>query len=423
MAGRTERLYQRDSHLTRFEARILSVGAAPGHQQRPALVLDRTAFYPEGGGQPCDTGSLSGMRVVDVQEGPDGPLHVIDDPGPGAPRPAAGDRVEGEIDWARRFDHMQQHSGQHLLSRGFLEAASARTLSFHLGAATCTIDVAMSPPDEGRIREAVRLANEVIWSDRPVEVRESEAPAPGGTAEDLSLSGLKLKPGDPIRTIVVGGFDATPCGGTHVTRTGQVGSVAVIGWEPWKRRSRIAFVCGARVVARLEESTAALDAVVAGLSAPPGEVAGALARLLAEKVSLFKQVTALNGRLAGLEAAAAAGDAPEVGGFRLLKRIFTAGERSVEAAQALVRKFVEPPGRIALVAVVDGERATFLAARSRGEGPPMGAILSEVAREAGGRGGGSPESARAGGIPAEAAEALLEAASSRLADAIGGGAR
>ncbi len=424
MASRTERLYQRDSSLTRFDATILSVepagGAGAEAGGRFALLLDRTAFYPEGGGQPFDTGSLGGLPVVDVQEGAEGPLHFIQTSGPGVLPPPAGTRVEGTIDRQRRFDHMQQHSGQHLLSRAFLEVASARTRSFHLGSALCTIDVEMSPPDEGRIREAARRANSIIWADLPVQVRESEA-LPGASAtEDPALSGLKLKPGDPVRTIVIEGFDETPCGGTHVARTGQVGLVAVTAWEPWKKLSRITFACGSRAATHFEESRAVLAACVAALSAPPADVPGALARLVAEKESLHRRVGALSAKLAGFEAAAAAESAREIGAFRLLERIFDGAERSVEEAQALIRKFVEPPGRIALVAVIEGGKATLLAARSQGEGPALGAILGEVARSGGGRGGGSPEAARAGGIPAGEAALVFEQASARIVEALRG---
>ncbi|HXI02292.1 MAG TPA: alanyl-tRNA editing protein, partial [Candidatus Saccharimonadales bacterium] len=262
MEPRTVRLYQRDSFLTRFRAVVVDVRPSPagedGAPPRFDLLLDRTAFYPEGGGQPFDTGRLAGLPVVAVREGDAGPLHTVSVEPSGPALPESGDEVEGVVDWDRRHDHMQQHSGQHLLSRAFLEVAAARTRSFHLGSEICTIDIAMSPPDEGAIGRAAELTNSIVAEDRPVAVSERDA-GEIDSAEEAGLSGLKLKPGDPVRIIEVDGFDANPCGGTHVARTGQVGPVALLGHEPFRGMTRITFACGRRVARLLEESTARLN--------------------------------------------------------------------------------------------------------------------------------------------------------------------
>jgi alanyl-tRNA synthetase len=421
MERRSQRLYQRDSFLTRFDATVLEINpraaGSGGDAARLGLLLDRTAFYPTGGGQPCDRGTLRGIPVTEVLESDRGPIHLLEMEAGQKGAPSAGDRVEGVIDWPRRYDHMQQHSGQHLLSRAFLDLAGARTRSFHLGDSLCTLDIEMSPPHEGRIPQVEERTNEIIREDRPVTIREMRPGESGEAAQDPSLSGLKVKPGDPIRTIAVEGFDSTPCGGTHVRRTGQVALATISGWEPHRGMTRITFVCGGRVGERLKQAGAALGACISILSAPAAEVPEALLRLQREKEDLHRRVQDLTGDLVGYEAAAAAASAPQSGGFRILMRTFDSSEKPVDAAQLLVRRFVEEPGRLALVAVLEGARATVLAARSRGDGPSLGPLISEVAAAAGGRGGGSAAFGRAGGIPASRVPDVIEAAVSRITGA------
>jgi len=429
MAPRTQRLYQRDSFLARFTATVLDVRADHADHgegsARIAVLLDRTAFYPAGGGQPHDTGTLAWLPVVDVRDSDDGPLHVIQMRGAdGIPYGAhltVGGEVEGVVDWARRFDHMQQHSGQHILSRAFIDAAAARTCSFHLGESICTIDVELAQIDGDVIRAAESRANEIVWGDRPVSVRDlavQEAPAAG--VLDPALSGLGLKPGDPIRFIEIEGFDSTACGGTHVTRTGQVGLVVVTAWERVKGMGRVTFVCGGRAAAALREASEALAGCVARLSARPHEIHAALDRLLLEHQDLRKRARALACDLAAYEAESLAASAPVAGPYRILRRIFKASEREVEEVQALARRFVDAPGRLVLVAVVDGGTATLFAGRSEPGGPgdvgspKMGDVVAEVCSAVGGRGGGAAAFARGGGIPAARVKEALDSLQARV---------
>src|SRR5919202_3629037 len=163
---RTERLYYADSHLTEFEARVTSV--APAADGRSVVTLDRTAFYPTGGGQPADTGALGGARVVECVEAEDGGvLHVVEG---GAPE--AGAHVRGRVDWARRLDHIQQHTGQHILSQAFVELYGAQTRSFRMMEEMCEIDVELQDPSDEKVETAVRRANEIIWENRPVRVHQ-----------------------------------------------------------------------------------------------------------------------------------------------------------------------------------------------------------------------------------------------------------
>src|SRR5262249_39801349 len=238
----TERLYLADPYLTRFQARALRAFPVG---KRLAVVLDRSAFYPEGGGQPGDRGALGGVPVVDTQERDGEVVHLVEAP------QWTQDEVEGVVDWARRFDHMQQHHGQHLLSAAFLRVHGAPTVSFHLGEKTCTIDLDSSIErfSAEALRSAETAANESIWQDHPVIARDF-------TGEERARLTLRKEPVKGDRVILVEGVDASPCGGTHPRRTGEVGSIAVLRAQRWgSGATRVEFVCGNRVVRQLIQST------------------------------------------------------------------------------------------------------------------------------------------------------------------------
>ncbi|HKY33732.1 MAG TPA: alanyl-tRNA editing protein, partial [Candidatus Polarisedimenticolia bacterium] len=333
MAGRPPlRLYRDDSHLTRFGARVTA--AAPAGEGLLSLELDRTAFYPTGGGQPHDTGRLADLEVVDVREAQDGRILHLVKAGPASPSP--GDDVEAEIDWLRRFDHMQQHTGQHILSRAFLDAAAASTRSFHLGESACTIDLDLPAATERTIRQAESIANQVIFDDRPVAVRlldpaQAPRPAAGAGPEREPV----LRPGDAIRLIGVKDFDETPCGGTHVRSSGAVGSVAIRGWERFKGGTRVTFLCGGRVVAAFRSLASAADACAARLSAHPYELDAAAARLLEHLAEARRGLRTLSERLAQTEAAELRREAREAAGLRVVVRDL--GERPAEELQRLAQ--------------------------------------------------------------------------------------
>jgi len=226
----TERLHGNDPYLLEFDAAVV---ARREHEGRPAVVLDRTAFYAESGGQPWDTGTLGDARVVAVVE--DGPdvLHVLD-------RPLTGERVHGRVDAERRRDHMQQHHGQHLLSKAFVEVVQAETLAFHLGSSDTTIDLDRLVTEDVA-RAAEKRTNEVVWTACPVRVSvlsADQARASGSEPPEGVLSG--------IRIVEAEGFDRQPCGGTHPRSTAEVGVVLVTALERYKGGTRVHFVCGDR---------------------------------------------------------------------------------------------------------------------------------------------------------------------------------
>src|SRR6476646_6326639 len=232
----TKRLYYTDPLLTAFDATVVSNEIEDG---RSVVVLDQTAFYPSSGGQPFDTGQLDGTRVVDVVDREDGTIaHVVEK------SLAPGTVVHGDIDWPRRFDHMQQHTGQHVLSAAFDRLSGVKTVSFHLGADVSTIDLAREvTPKE--IAAAEDEANRIVWEDRPVTIRYA-------TAEEAAALPLRKEPvrTGTLRLIDVEGFDLSACGGTHVSRTGAVGLIAVTAWERFKGGHRLEFACGRRVLVR-----------------------------------------------------------------------------------------------------------------------------------------------------------------------------
>jgi alanyl-tRNA synthetase len=224
----TERLYYSDSHLIEFEARV--VAQSERVSGWTAVALNRTAFYPTGGGQPSDTGTLDDARVVEcIDDDKNGIWHVLQ-----GRAPEVGTIVKGRVDWSRRLDHMQQHTGQHILSQAFVTLFNAPTHSFRVLEQSCEIDVELSNPTTALIEKAVELANNVIWEDRAVTIHNV-------TSEEATAMPLRKDPArqGELRLIEIEGFDLTPCGGTHAFHTGEVGMIAVRCWERAKGVTRI----------------------------------------------------------------------------------------------------------------------------------------------------------------------------------------
>ncbi len=372
------RLYLEDPYLASFRARVVEVREVDG---TPAAILDQTAFYPEGGGQPGDRGEIGPARVVDTQERGGEILHLLDhDLQPGF--------FEARLDWQRRFDHMQQHHGQHLLSAAF-DKLGAPTVSFHLGERTCTIDL---DAPLGRIdaAQAETLTNQSIWRNLPVVARDF-------TGEERARLPLRKEPVKGDRVVLVEGIDASPCGGTHPARTGEVGCVAILKVQKWgEGKTRVEFVCGARVVALLKEHGAALGAAAEALKCAPADVAQAAARVVAESQARRKAADALVEELAALEARRlrAAGDP-------VVQRL----ERGAAFARSVAQAIAQDGGTALLGALEDG-RAHLVFARPKGApGPAMGALLREALALVGGKGGGGPDFAQGSG-PAERKEQL-----------------
>ncbi|HEX8634791.1 MAG TPA: DHHA1 domain-containing protein [Pyrinomonadaceae bacterium] len=403
----TERLYYHDSHLIEFDARVLDVTTDAG-TGRVAVTLDRTAFYPTGGGQPSDTGTLGGARVVEcLEREAAGVLHFIEGASPGV---AA--RIAGRIDWPRRLDHLQQHTGQHILSQAFVRLFDAPTRAFRMLERACEIDVDLAAPSDERIEQAVALANEIIWEDRPVRVRQVSP----REAAALPLRKESAREGD-LRVVEIEDFDLSPCGGTHAARTGEIGILAVRSWERAKNLTRVEFLAGGRVHADYRRANHTARSVAALFSAGRDDAFELAARVVEENKSLLRRLRALEEIAARVEAEelirAATNDAAVAeGGARIVTHVFA--ERDAESLKRLALSIIARPGHIALLGSRDGDNARLVFARAADAGGDMNALMREACATLDGRGGGRPDLAQGGGRNLSQLEAALEAAARRV---------
>lgn len=399
----TERLYYTDSHLTEFEARV--TGVTERVSGWVAVTLDRTAFYPTGGGQPSDTGTLDDTRVVEcIDAGEEGVLHVLQ-----GRSLSAGTVVKGRVDWPRRLDHIQQHTGQHILSQAFITLFNAETRGFRMLGQYSEIDVALDAPTEERIDKAVELANRIIWEDRTVNIREVTKEE----AASLPLRKDSAREGE-LRLIEIEGFDLTPCGGTHASRTGEVGLIAVRSFERAKGLTRIEFVAGNRALADYNRANRALRNVAAMFSVGRDEASASVARLMEENKQLTRRVRALEEVTSRVEAEELLTDATLIGdGVRLCVRVFE--DRDAESLKKLAQALIANPQTIALLGSREHDAARLVFARSNDAPGDMNALMREACLILDGRGGGHADMAQGGGRNFEKLAEAIEAAASSLA--------
>ena len=397
----TRRLYLDDPYVLEFDAAVLS---RRDHEGRPAVVLDRTAFYAESGGQPWDTGTLGEARVVAVIE--DGPevVHVLD-------RPLAGERVHGAVDAERRRDHMQQHHGQHLLSKALVGVAQAETIAFHLGSEVTTIDLDRLVGEE-QVRAAERRANEVAWESRPVRVWTL-------TAAEARAEGLEPPEGveTDVRVVEAEGFDRQPCGGTHPRTTAEVGVIVVTALERYKGGTRVSFVCGHRALAAIARRLGVLDRLVSTLSAPLDDLVAAAQKTKDDLVESERRARGLLERALEGEArrllAEARGDgpAPTPAAPSLVVAAFDGW--SPNDLRGLATRLVALAPCVALLAS-RADKAHLVFAQSEGLPHDVPALLKAAVEHLGGRGGGRGNLAQGGGDRLD----LLDEARRRARDAV-----
>ena len=392
----TEKLYYQDPHLREFTATILEKSALADGQF--AIILDRTAFYPEGGGQPCDTGWLNEAPVLSVEMRNGDIIHTVAcDPGEGP--------VTGRIDWQRRFDHMQQHTGEHILSGIFLSLHQAENVGFHLSATTCQIDVTLPSlsPEQGQIVEDA--ANAVIFSNRPIDAKFVE------TAE-LSAYSLRKEPGaefEQIRLVSIQNCDCCPCGGTHVSHTGEVGLLKIRGWEKRKNNIRVEFVCGGRALADYRLKHEIARTVAARFSAPVDAALAAFEKNLEKQDATQRELTVTCKAYHEELAARLLTEAIPIGAVRIVSREFT-GYTAADL-QDFAGRITAVSGGVCLLASVDeaGCRTAFLCAAAPGVPVSMNEVLKSALAPVGGKGGGNATCAQ-GGAPTTDATAVLAAA-------------
>ncbi|MEP6719453.1 MAG: DHHA1 domain-containing protein [bacterium] len=428
----TERLYYDDSHLIEFEARVVETSERVSGWT--AVTLDRTAFYPTGGGQPSDTGTLNGLRVVEcIDDEDNGVLHVIQ----GRP-PEIGATVKGRVDWLRRLDHMQQHTGQHILSQAFVTLFNAPTKGFRVLDGCCEIDVELMNPSKEVIERGVELANNVIWEDRLITIRTVTSQE----AADLPLRKEPSRDGD-LRVIEIEGFDLTPCGGTHAFRTGEVGMIAVRSWERAKGLTRIEFVAGMRALADYRRANNTAREVASLFSCARDDAGSLAAHMLEENKGLHRRVRVLEEIAARVEAedllrmsepsplaqtlhesvpsdgvksvpsAVADGSVTAHSSPRIVQRIFT--DRDAESLKRLALALIAHPNTIALLGSRDQEAARLVFARSADAPGDMNALMKETCALLDGRGGGKPDLAQGGGKNIERLEEAIDRASKDVA--------
>ena len=407
-----ERLYYADSFLKSFPAAVTDVRELSRAEGESVwqIALDRTAFYPTSGGQPYDAGHLRAVSpggasleipVESVEEDEEGQVwHFVRKP------LAAGTKVEGQIDWARRLDHMQQHTGQHLLSAVFLRELNAPTVSFHLGETLSTIDLAGGPFARHSLERVEELANEIIAEDRKVSVRS----VPRAEAESMLSAGnlrkLPERPGD-IRLIEIEGIDRNACGGTHVHSTGQIGGLLLRGTEKVSRGVRVEFVCGLRAVRTARADAAVLGQLTSTLSAPAAEIPAAVERLRNEHKIGLKDRQHLREDLANYHAARLAVEVPIENKLRFVDRTWK--DRDPEYTRLLASRLTSAaPSTIVLLCTDGTNPGSAVLARSLDFTFNCGVLLKEALAAFGLRGGGSPDLAQCE-VPLEHMAALRAA--------------
>ena len=412
----TERLYYHDSRLLEFDASVVSLSERD--DGRIAVTLDRTAFYPTGGGQPNDTGTLGDARVVDcIDAEDDGILHLIQ-----GPVPEIGDTVHGKIDWLRRLDHLQQHTGQHIFSAAFVKLFAAPTRSFRVLEHDCEIDVDLDNPTTERIERAVDLANQIVWESRPITVKHA-------TSEEAASLPLRKEPAreGELRLIEIDDFDLTPCGGTHAKSTGEVGVIAARSWERAKGLTRIQFMTGIRVLSDYRKANrTAMD--VAGLFSAGREDSPALiAKLIEENQKLSRRVRELDeigcrveaeellkhGVSSSIVKEASFDDA----GRLVVAKVFK--ERDADSLKHLALALIAHPNVVALLGSRDREAARLVFARSPEAAGDMNALMRKACEVIDGRGGGKPDMAQGGGRNVEKILEAIDAAITMLSSGSG----
>jgi alanyl-tRNA synthetase len=378
----TEHLYYSDSYCTHFSARVIEQCA---WQEHPAAVLDRTAFYPTSGGQPADRGTLAGVAVLDVavRENDGAIVHVL-------AHALAEAEVEGTIDWSRRFDHMQQHTGQHILSAAFEQLIDADTVGFHLGAEMCTIDINVARLEPAAVTPVEELANQVVWQDRLVDTRFVGP-------DELAALPLRRLPTvvGPIRIVDIADFDVNPCGGTHVARTGEIGLIKIVRLEYRGDETRVEFLCGKRALHDYRSRNEMIGQLANRLTVGYWELDQAVERLQIEGKRLRKDLRQARKRLLEVEASelveAAVVLTSERGPYRVVCKIWEqADKKSSEDLRTLAQELVQHQDVLAFLAGIDDERTHLIFAKGSDIDLDVATLLRDACTQLDGKGGGRP---------------------------------
>jgi alanyl-tRNA synthetase len=402
----THRLYYDDAYLQNFDARVVAcapaepVQGASGMQPAWEVLLDQTAFYPSSGGQPNDLGLLGEAAVLDVRDEEDDVVHIVD-------REVELGGVKGCVNWPRRFDHMQQHTGQHLLSAMFQERFGLPTVSFHLGGVICTIDLRGGEPSRNQLIGAQRAANRVIFEDRPVTVRY-------GTREQLSRLGVRkeVEREGLLRAIEIESADLQPCGGTHVKSAGQIGMILVRSCAKVRQDWRVEFVCGRRAEQFATEDFERERVLTGLLNCALEELPAAVERQAAERDANFKSLRSALQQLATLWAAQLASSAPAAANGVRIASLLLRGAHP-ELLLPLATEIAKNERTVALLVLEESGQLVF--AQHPNAGKDLGAMLKTLLAAHPGKGGGNKDFVRAKLVDPGSSAAALELAKSLAA--------
>ncbi|MCA9959309.1 MAG: hypothetical protein KC443_09765 [Anaerolineales bacterium] len=378
----THRLYYEDAYTHQFAANVVEQVT---HEGGNVVVLDNSYFYPTSGGQPFDTGTLNGVAVINVTvRDEDGAiLHWLD--GEVAPG-----KVTAVIHWPRRFDHMQQHTGQHILSQAFIQTANAHTVSFHLGDDTVTIDLDIDQLTAAQVNVAEDLANQIIWENRPIRIRFVSL----AEAQQLNLRKIPPTNGEKLRLVDIEQFDLTACGGTHVAQTGAVGLIKVVKQERIRGMVRIVFCCGQRALGDYRLKNDVVNEAAAHLTTGYTELLPAIMRLQEELKQTSRTLKKQEAALLLAEAQQLWAGAERMGETAVITQTYT--DRDAQHLRGLNSHLMEHGNVVALLGLA-GEKSYLLFSRSADAPGEMNRLLQAALQQLGGRGGGTAVTAQGGG--------------------------
>lgn len=405
----TMRHYYTDVYTTAFEATVAAVEPAQPETGHATVVLDATYFYPTSGGQAHDLGTLGDHAVVDVIAADDGTVHHVlaANTADGTALPKVGELVQGTIDWSRRFDHMQQHSGQHLLSQVFYRLFELETVSVHFGAIESTLDLDGGVTPE-QMAQAESLANDQVCAALPIRAY---------FVDEAGLAAVPLrrppKVRGEIRIVEIDHYDYSACGGTHVRTTAEIGPIKLVRSERRRDQTRVTFLCGTRALEDYRRKHDLLTETAALYSTDIAQVPELVAKAQDQIKQLQRQVDELTTELLTYEVASLRADAEPVGDWQVVCHAWA--ERSVDALKTTANLLTETPGTIALLATTNGDKTTVVFGRGGNVDAHMGNLLRTTLQAFGGGGGGRPDFAQGGGAAADQAGALLDFARDQLA--------
>lgn len=380
--------YYEDAMMKEFTAQVVKTGK---DETGNFIVLNNTAFYPTGGGQPHDTGWINEVEIIDVEKIDEEIRHYT-----AADVSNISGEISGKLHWSRRFDHMQQHTGQHILTAAFVELFDMATVSFHLGTELVTIDLNVGEVSEDQLAAVEKRANEIILENRPIEIKWV-------TKEELAQYNLRkdVKVDEDIRLVIIPDYDYNGCGGTHPTSTGQVGLLKILATEKMKKQIRVHFVCGNRVLQQLAMRKQVLSDVARQLSAPEEEAADALRKFAKTAKQTEKNLTEAQDALLEFEAKELANETVAAATFE---------NRSIQSLQKLARFITQQNDEaIALLVANNEDKLQFVAARGSEQTKSMKVISAAALPLINGKGGGNDALVQGGGEKTVSAEALIEA--------------